>query len=178
MLIYGSPAALVALLDDLADGARMPALPDGSAVITGGGWKAAPRPGASGDDAAIWLLLDRAAQALGVPRGRCIDTYSTAHLNTILLSCDGQRHHIPPVVDAFVVDETLRPVGAGSRGRLAIGDPFVGSHPPLIATGDVVTLADDSCPCGLPGTTVVGGFSRAPGQVQRGCGTADVAVAG
>lgn len=164
VVVYGPPAALAELVSWLVEcGARL-RLPGGSCVVTGGGWKA----GQPGD---LDLLFDETAERLGVPRARCVDTYSCAELNTVFVSCAYGRYHVPPVVEVFVLDELLRPVG-GQRpsGRLAVLDPFACSYPGFLTMGDVVTLGRDCCRCGLVGTTLIGPVVRAPGVAERGCG--------
>ena len=151
VLVYGAPARLAAFLDDLddLDGPGVGSAP-GSCVVTGGGWK-----GSGGGE--VRDLLDRAAAALGVDRTKCLDTYSWSELNTFLLSCPHDRYHVPPVVEAMVVDDLLRPVEGDADGRLAVLDPMAASYPGMIATSDFVRLRHDACPCGRAGQTLLPG---------------------
>jgi hypothetical protein len=165
-VVYGPPARLSNLLDGLA-GVRVKLAP-GSCVLTGGGWKL----DSAGD---IRGLLDHASDAMGVDRARCVDAYSTAELNTVFVSCTEGRYHVPPVVEAMVVDDLLRPVPGDADGRLAILDPLAMSYPGRLATSDHVRLRHDPCPCGLVGQTLVAPITRYAGAEIRGCGMVDPA---
>jgi long-chain-fatty-acid---luciferin-component ligase len=164
VVVYGAPGRLAGLLDDLA-GSQLASVP-GSCVVTGGGWKDA----GAGD---VQALLDLAASTLGVDRSRCLDTYSWSELNTVLLSCPADRYHVPPVVEALVVDAMLRPVEGDADGRLAVLDPMAASYPGMIVTSDLVRLRHDPCPCGRGGQTLLPGICRLPGAPARGCGVVD-----
>jgi hypothetical protein len=163
LVLYGSPARLAALLSGMRDPI---ALPPGSCAVTGGGWK-----GAAGGD--VFHLLEAAAAALALPLDRCVDTYSTAELNTVLVSCPARRYHVPPVVEAVIVDEHLCPVPGDADGRMAVLEPMAMSYPGRLMTSDVVRLRHACCPCGLPGQTLLAGIARMPGAAARGCGVAD-----
>jgi Acyl-protein synthetase, LuxE len=166
VVIYGPPSRLRSLLDTMG-GDRLGLAP-GSCVLTGGGWKL----DSSGD---IRGLLDHASDRFGVDRARCVDTYSTAELNTVFVSCGEGRYHVPPVVEAMVVDDLLRPVSGDADGRLAVIDPFAMSYPGRLATSDHVRLRHDHCPCGLIGQTLLDPITRSADAVPRGCGVVDLA---
>ena len=87
--------------------------------MTGGGWK-------RGDDGGgdVFELLDSAARLLAVPRDRRVDTYSTAELQTVLVSCPHRRYHEPPVLESVLVGEQLAAVEGASDGRLALLEPM------------------------------------------------------
>jgi Acyl-protein synthetase, LuxE len=163
LVLYGSPVRLARLLSGIED---QLALPPGSCVVTGGGWKGA-------GDGDVFELLETAAASLALPHERCVDTYSTAELNTVLLSCAARRYHVPPVVEAVIVDEQLRPVPGDGDGRMAVLEPMAMSYPGRLMTSDVVRLRHDSCPCGLQGQTLLAGIARMPGGAARGCGVTD-----
>ena len=163
LVLYGSPVRLASLLSRLDH--PMPLSP-GSCVVTGGGWK-----GASGGD--VFDLLQTAAETFALPLDRCLDTYSTAELNTVLLSCAARRYHVPPVIEAVIVDDRLRPVAGDADGRLAMLEPLAMSYPGRLTTSDVVRLRHDPCPCGLQGQTLLAGIERMPGAAARGCGVTD-----
>ncbi len=163
LVVYGSPARLSRLLSGL-DGPLN--LPEGSCVVTGGGWK-----GAAGED--VFELLESAAARFALPLDRCVDTYSTAELNTVLVSCTERRYHVPPVVEAVVIDEQLRPVAGDADGRLAVLEPMAMSYPGRLATSDMVRLRHAPCPCGLEGQTLHAGIARLAGTAARGCGVTD-----
>lgn len=165
VLVFGTPTEVAALVDHLASaGRRVPLLP-GSQVVTGGGWKG--RTAIRRED-----LVQGVTDRLGVPPGRCVDTYSTSELNTVFLTCGNNRYHIPPCVEPLVVDDLLTPVeGDDVEGRLAVLDPFALSYPGFVVTGDAVRLRHDPCGCGLPGPTLAAPIVRAAGAGERGCAT-------
>lgn len=162
VVIFGAPARLDALLKSgsLPSGTRLPA---GSSLVTGGGWKNDPANDLQG-------LLDRTADRLGLPRERCVDTYSTSELNTLFVSCAHGRYHVPPSVEVIVVDEVLRPAPERTSGRLAVLDAMAFSYPGLLATSDQVELAVDPCRCGRSGQAIASAISRVPRVDPRGCG--------
>jgi hypothetical protein len=169
VLVYGPPARLFELVRHLVAGRAAVALPAGSHVVTGGGWKGAGPVG-------LHELFDLTAERLGVPRTACVDTYSCAELNAVFVSCQRGRYHVPPVVEALVLDELFRPVGGDEpHGRLAVLDPFAFSYPGFVATGDAVRLRGDPCGCGLAGSTLLGPITRLAAAPERGCGLMDVA---
>ena len=165
LLAYGSPARLQRWL---ACREAPITLPQRSCVVTGGGWK-------RGDDGGgdVFELLDSAARLLAVPRDRCVDTYSMAELNTVLVSCPHRRYHVPPVLEAVIVDEQLAAVEGDADGRLALLEPMALAYPGRLMTSDVVRLRHDPCPCGLPGQTLLPGIERMRGALARGCGVSD-----
>ncbi|GAA4993819.1 hypothetical protein [Actinopolymorpha pittospori] len=168
VVIYGPPSGLSEVVDRLGQLPERLRLPPGSCVLTGGGWKKdLPHD--------LATLFDAVSELLGIDRGRCVDTYSTAELNTVFVSCRDGRYHVPPVVEAVVVDDLLRPVDdPAPDGRLAVFDPFALSYPGLLATSDQVHLRQDPCACGLGGQTLLPPIRRMPGAPERGCGVVDV----
>ena len=168
-VVYGPPARLALLVEELIRDGRQVDLPEGSCVLTGGGWKQDPAHD-------MGSLLDGASELFGVARTRCIDTYAAAELNTVFASCAEGRYHVPPVVEALVVDDLLRPLpGNGDGdGRLAVLDPMAISYPGRLATSDYVRLRNDSCPCGLDGQTLLHPVTRLRDAAPRGCGVTDL----
>lgn len=160
VVVYGSPARLVDLLALVGPGRP---LPTGSCVVTGGGWKGQ-------SERAVEELLASASDTFALDPGRCVDTYSTAELNTVFVTCRRGRYHVPPSVEVLVLDDALRPVRGSSSGRLAVLDPLAASYPGRLITSDLVRLGDDRCPCGLVGQTLLAGIRRLTGAAERGCG--------
>lgn len=170
MLIYGPPQALGELVAHLQTQHIVLPLSDGSCIVTGGGWKSAT-PGDLDD------LFEHARERLGVVAERCLDTYAAAEMNTVFVRCVQRRYHVPPVVEALVLDDLLQPVpDPEAAGRLAILDPFAVSYPGFVATGDRVQLSSEPCPCGLVGQTLIGPVTRMSGAALRGCGVTDQPV--
>lgn len=167
VLLYGPPSGVAHLATYLSETATSLALPASSCVVTGGGWKG----GTPRDPAVLFATL---AEHLGVERARCVDTFSSAELNTVFVTCARGRYHVPPVVEALVLDDLLRPVeGDEAEGRLAVLDPFARSYPGFLTTGDAVRLRHDDCACGLAGTTLSPPIVRASGAPARGCGSVE-----
>jgi len=167
VIIFGPPSGLSSLVNELARASRPVELPAESCVVTGGGWK----DGLAED---LDTLLDAASTLLGIDRRRCVDAYSTAELNTVFVSCANHRYHVPPVVEAVLVDDLLRPMGKDANaGRLAVFDPFARSYPSL-ATSDHVILRADPCACGLAGQTLLAPITRLENAPPRGCGALGV----
>jgi Acyl-protein synthetase, LuxE len=167
VIIFGSPSGLASLIDEMARKSRPVELPAASCVVTGGGWKDGPAQD-------LDSLLDAASTLLGIDRRRCVDAYSTAELNTVFVSCANHRYHVPPVVEAVLVDDLLRPLHVDAHaGRLAVFDPFARSYPSL-ATSDHVILRADPCACGLAGQTLLAPITRLENAPPRGCGALGV----
>jgi len=166
-IVFGPPSGLASLVDELVRAPRPVELPAESCVVTGGGWK----DGLAQD---LDALLDAASALLGGDRRRCVDAYSTAELNTVFVSCANHRYHVPPVVEAVLVDDLLHPLDdTAQAGRLAVFDPFARSYPSL-ATSDHVTLRADPCACGLVGQTLLAPITRLENAAPRGCGALGV----
>jgi hypothetical protein len=162
--VFGTPFHVEALCAALADEPLV--LPPGSAVVTGGGWKGrAP--------VAAHELRRRLRAALGVAGDRALDGYSAAELNCVLTTCAHGRYHVPPVVEAVVVDAALEPLPGGEgTGTPALLDPFARSYPGWLLTGDRAHLTREPCPCGLAGPSIAGEITRAPDFEPKGCAAA------
>jgi Acyl-protein synthetase, LuxE len=140
-------------------------LPPGSSVLTGGGWKLNEHERVTQAE-----LAERVDGALGVPRPYLVDAYSTAELNCVLVSCGEGRYHVPPLIEAVVVDDLFMTVhGDDVTGRLGFLDPFARSYPGFFVTGDIGRLVCGGCKCGLSGPAFVGEIRRAPSEETTGC---------
>jgi hypothetical protein len=166
LLVFGAPFQLRRLCERVASGEGRVALPPGSLVVTGGGWKAF-----TGERIARAELVRFVSEVLGVPPERCVDGYSTCEINATLVTCRVGRYHVPPLLEAVVVDEALSGgIGRGGEGLLGFLDPFATSYPGFVITGDRATLAFGRCGCGRVGAFIDGEVERAPGAEIRGCG--------
>ena len=166
LLLFGAPFQMRWLCDQIAGAAgRLPTAP-GSLVVTGGGWKSFR--GESLDRAALLTLIQ---ETLGVEPESCIDAYSTSELNCTFRTCRKGCYHIPPLIEAVVLDEAMTgSVGRPGSGMLAFLDPFALSYPGFVITGDRGTLRQGRCGCGFPGPFLEGEIRRAAGMEVRGCG--------
>jgi hypothetical protein len=165
-IIFGAPFQIADLAEHVRMSGERVALAADSLVISGGGWKSF-----EGRRIRRSELTTLIAGALGVSDDRVIDTYSTAELNCVFMTCAEGHYHVPPLVAPVVFDQAL--TGAWGRegsGILGVLDPFARSYPGFIITGDLVTLARGRCGCGLDGWMITGEIGRAPGQDIRGCG--------
>ena len=174
VLVFGAPYHVERLCRELGTLGGGIALPAGSAVVTGGGWKSFA--GARIPRAELARL---AADSLGLSPNAMIDAYSTAELNCALVSCREGSYHIPPLIEPVLLDEALRgEIGATGYGTLGFLDPFATSYPGFIITGDRAQLVDERCACGLTGFAIVGDIERAPREEVKGCGGVMASVAG
>lgn len=172
ILIFGAPFQVQELCERIAADPGLLAMPPGSLLLTGGGWKAF-----DGRRVPRERLWEQAGQALAIPADHIIDTYSTTELNCVFMTCSQGHYHIPPLVEPVVLDEayTGRP-GTPGRGILGLLDPFALSYPGFIVTQDQVDLARGVCACGLAGWHLRGEIHRAPGVQPKGCGGVMAAV--
>jgi hypothetical protein len=161
-IVFGTPYQLLRLVTAVERSGRpIPSTP-GSVVFFGGGWKAF-----SGEAIARPDLLARITAALGVSQSQTLEGYSMTELNTVLLRCEEGRFHVPPLLEAFVVDDAFREAPNG-HGRFAFRDPLATSRPAFLVTGDAVTMVDDACACGLRGSALTT-IERAGRQEVKGC---------
>jgi hypothetical protein len=166
LMLFGAPFQLKRLCEAVLAGPGPLKATPGSVVVTGGGWKSF-RGERLSRSAFTGLIED----ALGIDPARCIDGYSTSELTVALRTCAHGHYHIPPLVEAVVLDEGLTGrLGEGGTGALAFLDPFAVSYPGFVITGDEATLASGPCGCGLSGPFLEGEIRRASGLEVRGCG--------
>jgi len=141
------------------------ALPKGSMAMTGGGWKTF-----TGEKIEQHALHEMIAEAFGMPVTSVVDAYSMAEIHGVVPRCEHGRYHVPPMIEAMVVDEDMRQVvGKDVTGTFAFLDPFALSYPGFIVTGDRVRMVDEACACGVHGPAFLE-IGRAPGREVKGCG--------
>jgi hypothetical protein len=166
VLVFGAPFQVRRFCARVLGGNDRVTLPKGSLLVTGGGWKTF-----AGERLTRGQLLDVVRDALAISPERCLDSYSTAEINASLTTCRAGRYHVPPLLEAVVLDEALTGVpGQAGQGLLGFLDPFAGSYPGFVITGDRATLAFGKCECGRGGAFLDGEIERAPGAEIRGCG--------
>lgn len=163
VLVIGTAFALVALIDEIEQGAPL-GLPAGSRVVETGGFKGRTR---TIERTAFYALL---GQRLGIPRSSLISEYSMTELSSQLYSdsfVGGDSAtgllQAPPWVRVSAVDPlSLVPVPAGTPGLLRIVDLANTSSVVAVQTADI-------------GVVHAGGIElrgRVEGAVPRGCGLA------
>jgi hypothetical protein len=146
VLLLGYPALVMAALKSLAAAGvtRLP-LPDGSRVLTGGGWKTF-LPGVPLHRAEF---RERVSEFFGLPTEAVRDMFGLSECPAVFVQCERGGYHVPAFAWAQAVDpETGREVAAGEVGLLQLTVPLTTSYPLLkILTTDKVTLAR-GCGCG------------------------------
>lgn len=166
MLIFAAPFQARRFCERIVASCDRLATPEGSLLVTGGGWKSF-----RGEQLSRRELLRLVEATLGIDPSRCIDAYSTSELNCTLSTCREGRYHVPPLLEAVVLDQALTgEVGRPGFGTLGFLDPFAASYPGFVISGDQALLSEGSCGCGRWGTFIEGEIQRAEGLEVRGCG--------
>ncbi len=152
-LLVGYPALIAGTIRELvrAGQARLP-LPDGSYVLTGGGWKSF-LPGVALDQ------QEFRAQASGffnLPHAAIRDMFGLSECPAVFVQCEQGHYHVPVWAWAQAIDpETGRDVPRGEVGLLQLTVPLTTSYPLLkILTTDKATI-HDTCPCRRPAPYLV-----------------------
>ncbi len=141
------------------------ALPAGSVAMAGGGWKTF-----TGEKIEQHALHEMIAEAFALPVTSIVDAYSMAEIHGVVPRCEHGRYHVPPMIEAMVVDEAMQPMsGKDLTGTFAFLDPFALSYPGFIVTGDRVRMVDERCACGTHGPAFLE-IGRAAGREVKGCG--------
>jgi hypothetical protein len=155
-LVVLSTSFALALLVDSCDGCF--GAPDGSVVMTTGGFKGKTRE----IDADV--LAARAAALFGVPESRIVGEYGMTELSSQLYERSARGvFHPPPWLRVTPVDaETLLPVAAGEMGIARFVDLGNVDSAVAIVTQDVVRAAGE-------GVELMG---RRAGAEARGCSLA------
>jgi hypothetical protein len=156
VLVFGPPFALQALV---AEAGRLP-LEQGSVAVIGGGWKGTT-------EVSFAELRAATAETLAID---VVDVYSTSELNAAMMTCEHGHYHVPPLLEARVVDDDLFPLdGDDVTGVLAFLDPFALSYPGFLVTGDVGRLVRGRCECGKHGVWIIGPITRSARADPKGC---------
>lgn len=165
VVLFGTPALMMELVDQVRSRAKLLPLPRGSSISYGGGWKSL-----AGQRIPEAELNRRLSETFGLPLGAISEGYSMTEINGLCPKCAAGRFHVPPFLEAVVYGEDLTPLhGTDVRGTLGILDPFATSYPGFVLTGDNVRLLRSPCECGLPGPTILR-VERSPGKEVKGCG--------
>ncbi|WP_246204070.1 acyl-protein synthase [Streptomyces tailanensis] len=166
--LVGFPAFLHAVLERMAVMGVPPLeLPEGSLVLTGGGWK-------SHADKAVSRTEFRAAiqEQLGISEERIRDCYGSVEHCLPYIECPSHHFHVPVWSRCVVRDvRTLEPVGHGVPGYLQFVSPFITALPAhSILMADLGTLhPPGACSIGTPWFEVHG---RAGVRRNRNCAIA------
>jgi hypothetical protein len=164
-LIFGTPYQIKELCE-MATVHGSADLPEGSILISGGGWKSFENERIDKAE-----LLRRTEASVGLGAGSMMEGYTMTELNVMMICCGHERFHVPPLLEPMVFDEALMPLtGKGVTGVFGFLDPFAFSYPGFLITGDQVKLVYGDCPCGRKGYALKGEIRRAPGKEVKGCG--------
>ncbi|WP_213938871.1 acyl-protein synthase [Pseudomonas sp. dw_612] len=146
--IFGFPAFLWQALQQMeAIGIAPLALPAGSLVSLGGGWKnhrlqEIPRA----------RLYERIERQLGIEQARCRDGYGAVEHAVPYVECAHHHFHVPVYSKVFVrnpSDFSVQPYG--QPGLLGFVSPYISSSPAhAVVMSDLATLYPGAtCGCGL-----------------------------
>ena len=165
LFIFGTTHQYKELCDSLAARGETLAMPAGSLVLFGGGWKSFTGQRISRDE-----LVSLMAERLGLPPTQILEGYSMTEICAFMLRCEYGRFHLPPLIEPIIFDEELLPVsGADLRGIFGFLDPMATAYPGFLVSGDEVHFVDGDCPCGLTGPAVTE-IGRARAREMKGCG--------
>lgn len=172
--VIGFPAFLHKLIAwRLARGLAPLAFPDGSWVLTGGGWK-------KNEDEAIAKPTFRAEvdAMLGIPTERQRDGYGLVEHGIPYLECSHHRFHVPHFARAVARDvATLAPLRAGEPGFLCLMTPYLLSMPAIsLLTSDLAAVSNN-CPCGRT-TATIELMGRLGTTKNKGCAIAAAQLLG
>jgi long-chain-fatty-acid---luciferin-component ligase len=114
-------------------------------------------------------LFRRIESVLGIPNRNCRDVFGQTEKG-VLPSCEGHYFHIPyTLLQPFVLDQDLEPMGFDESGRWAFVDAISNSYPAFIFTDDKVKLMENCPVCGRPGPVISPQITRMPGLEDAGC---------
>jgi hypothetical protein len=151
-LLVGYPALIAAGIQALRQAGRdrFP-LPEGSCILTGGGWKSF-LPGVTLDQREF---REHASAFFGVPPAAIRDMFGLSECPAVFVQCEHARYHVPAWCLAQAVDpETGRDVPPGQTGLLQLTVPLTTSYPLLkILTTDKVAI-EPGCACGRAAPTL------------------------
>jgi len=164
--ILSLPFALYNLMEKLQEEGLSFEFGEGSAVITGGGWKVREDKRISTKE-----FRKMVQEVLGIPPESCLDLYGMVECNAFMVQCqEGHYLHIPyPYIYPLVLDENGEPVDYGESGRFAFLDPLATSYPGFIVSGDEVKILEHCPVCDRPGPVLDPEVKRARGEEVRGC---------
>jgi phenylacetate-coenzyme A ligase PaaK-like adenylate-forming protein len=143
--IFGFPAYLKFLLDELSNRGVRLTLPKNSGIYLAGGWKQF-----MGEQLSKADLFDYAKELLGIRRERCYDFYGAVEHPILYASCKCNRFHVPIYSRVLVRDAaTLCPAPFGSPGLASLVSPLVRSMPLVSIMTDDIIVMYEHCDCGI-----------------------------
>lgn len=164
--MVGAPYILHSVMNKLEEEGSSFDFGEGSAVLTGGGWKIYEDKKLPHEE-----FRKRVENILGIPETNCIDLYGMVEGNGWMVQCkEGHYLHIPQsYFHPMVLDEEFNPVGYDEWGRFAFLDAAATSYPGFIISGDRVKLLEECPVCDRPGPVLEPEIKRSKGEETRGC---------
>jgi hypothetical protein len=152
--ILGIPSFMFECLMSL-EGKEPIRLPEGSVMLTGGGWKAAEDKKVTRDEFRA-LVSER----LGIPSDNIRDLYGMAEHSAPYIECRAHKFHVPVYNRVLIrCPSTMRVLPDGEMGLMEFITPFNAMMPTLaILSTDLGYLDVAPCACGWksPTFTLVG----------------------
>jgi phenylacetate-coenzyme A ligase PaaK-like adenylate-forming protein len=128
----------------------MPPLPEGSFLLTGGGFKTAENKQVTKEE-----FRSLAARHLSIPQENMRDGYGFAEHSAPYIECRNHRFHIPVYNRIIVRDPvTMKALPAGTPGLLEFVTPFNAMMPTLaLLSTDLGYIDAEDCGCGWKSPT-------------------------
>lgn len=163
--VFGMPAFLHDFVGMCLKEKATFSLPEGSLMITGGGWKAAEDKMISRDD-----FREECSQVFGIPTEWIRDAYGMAEHSAPYFECKAHKFHVAVFNKLIIRDpETMKPLPPGQQGLMELITPFNAMMPTLaLLTTDWAIEDPEPCECGYnaPTFTLLG---RAGIAKHKGC---------
>lgn len=161
--LFGMPGFIWELLEQMKVGQRLQ-LPEGSLMVTGGGWKAA-------EDKQVSRIQFRrmVVDCFGIPQERVRDNYGMAEHCAPYIQCRLHQFHVPVFNRVLARDPiSMAVLPPGQSGLLELVTPYNAMMPNLaLLSTDVGQLDPEPCGCGRTAPTFTlqgrGGLSKAKG---------------
>lgn len=160
--LFGIPSFFYETLESMKEPVR---LPEGSWMVTGGGWKAAEDKKVSREE-----FRRLASRMFGLPLENIRDGYGMAEHSAPYIDCRRHRFHVPAYNRVIARDPyTLAALPPGEPGLLELITPYNAMMPNLaILSTDMGLLDKEPCECGRRSPTFTllgrGGISK-----HKGC---------
>lgn len=145
--ILGFPFHAWKLLKGMQEEGIKLALPKGSLIALGGGWK--QHASEQVDKKEMYKLV---YEVLGIREENCLEFFGAVEHPVVYFSCPNHHFHVPVYARVIIRDvETYEPVPNGTAGLMNLVTPILNSMPVLsVVTDDLGVLHDGArCGCGI-----------------------------
>ncbi len=141
----GFPSYTYFLMKEMDEEGLHVALPRGSKIMLGGGWKQFYAEEV--DKAAFYALAKR---VFGVNDGDIIEFFGAVEHPVLYCDCERHHFHIPAYSRVIIRDvRTLEPVPHGTPGLVELITPMAAASPILCVMTDDLGVVHDDCGCGI-----------------------------